>query len=370
MTSAQGKQLRHAIVGAAASVFSMHKEALALPEVKLVAVSDIDIPAGQRRAQELECAFYADHRQLLAEVQPDVVTIMTPHPFHAPIAIDCLRAGAHVLVEKPMAVQVAEADAMVEVANQQQKLVGVVFQQRFRPEVRAARKLIQEGQLGTIQHVEFSVAWPRTTYYYQQASWRGTWAGEGGGVLMNQAPHNLDILCHLVGLPKRVFAWTRNLLHNIETEDTVQAILEWPNGACGSLHISTAEADIPESLKIVGTRGSLDVRKGALIHRHLESELKEFLETTPKAFPSVRAESVPVELEPGKGDHLAVYRHFYDAILHNGTFTSAGAEGRMELELANSLIYSSYTHSEVELPLDRQKYAALLDDLRLEAARS
>jgi predicted dehydrogenase len=369
MTEAQGQRLRHAVIGAAAAVFSMHREALKLPEVQLVAISDINVEAGQQRAQELDCAFYADHRQLLEAEHPDVVTIMTPHPFHAPIAIDALRAGSHVLVEKPMAVQVAEADAMVEAANKAQRLLGVVFQQRFRPEVRAAHKLIQEGQLGVIQHVEMSVSWTRSAVYYKEGAWRGTWSGEGGGVLMNQAPHNLDLLCHLIGSPARVFAWTRHLLHPIETEDTVQAVLEWPGGTLGSLHISTAETGIPESLKIVGTRGNLEIRPKQLIFNQLETELHEFVETYPKPFGSPKAQQVPVELEQIQGNHATVYRNFYAAILHHGTFTSAGAEGCMSLELANSLIYSNYTHSEVTLPLDRAKYAELLDNLKRQAMR-
>jgi len=367
MTESPKQHLRHAVIGAAASVFSMHREALKLPEVYLVAIADINEEAGRQRAQELDCAFYADHRQLLEAEHPDVVTIMTPHPFHAPIAIDALQAGSHVLVEKPMAAQVAEADAMVEAANKAQRLLGVNFQQRFRPEVRAARRLIQEGQLGVIQHVEMSVSWTRTAIYYKEGAWRGTWNGEGGGVLMNQAPHNLDLLCHLIGSPARVFAWTRNLLHPIETEDTVQAMLEWPGGALGSLHISTAETGIPESLKIVGTRGNLEIRPKQLIFNQLETELKEFVDTYPKPFAAPKSQQVPVELEQIQGNHATVYRHFYDALLHHGTYTAAGAEGCMSLELANSLIYSSYTHSEVTLPLDREKYAELLDNLKRQA---
>lgn len=367
MPASEGKRLRHALIGAAAGVFSMHEEALKLPEVQVVAVADINVEAGEQRARELGCPFYASYQQLLEKERPEVVTIMTPHPFHARIAIDCLQAGSHVLVEKPMAVQVAEADAMIEAADKAQRLLGVIFQQRLRPEIQAARRLIQEGRLGTIQHVTMEVAWPRTAYYYNLATWRGTWAGEGGGVLMNQAPHNLDLLCYLLGLPARVFAWTRNLLHHIETEDTVQACLEWANGALGSLHISTAEAGIPETCTIVGTGGNLEIRPGKLTFRQLETDLKEFAANTPKAFAAPRVHEVPVTLEQGKGDHRAVYRNFYDALQGKGSFTSAGAEGRMELELANSLIYSSHVQGEVTLPLDRQQYAELLERLKREA---
>lgn len=358
------RQLRYAIIGVGAGVFSMHRQALALPTIQVVAVSDIVPEIGEQRARELNCAFYPDHKRLLAEVQPDVAVVMTPHPFHATIAIDCLAAGSNVLVEKPMAVQVAEADAMIAASTMYQRLLGVIFQQRFRPEVRAARAFIQSGQIGRIQHIDMTAVWTRTERYYSSAGWRGTWSGEGGGVLMNQAPHQLDMLCHLVGLPARVIAWTRRLLHHIETEDTVQAILEWPGGALGSLHISTAEADQSEYLKIVGTHGQLELAGGKLTLRELDTDLAEFVATSSKAMAAPEMREIDVELEPGKGDHIAVYSAFNAALLRGTPFTSAGAEGRMALELANAFIYSNYTHSAVELPLDRQKYAALLEYLR------
>ncbi len=362
------RQLRYAVIGVGASVFSMHRQALALPSIQVVAVSDIVSTGGEQRASELHCAFHADHKRLLAEVHPDVAVVMTPHPFHASIAIDCLAAGSNVLVEKPMAVQVAEADAMLAASTEHQRLLGVIFQQRFRPQVRAARTLIQSGQLGRIQHIDMTAVWTRTARYYRSASWRGTWSGEGGGVLMNQAPHQLDMLCHLVGLPARVFAWTRRLLHSIETEDTVQAALEWPDGALGSLHISTAEADRAEYLKIVGTRGQLELEEGKITLRKLDADLVDFIATSPKAMDAPKMLDLEVELEPGKGDHAAVYQAFNAALLQGIPFTSAGPEGRMSLELANALIYSNYTHQPVELPLDRKKYAALLEELRTGSA--
>ncbi|GCE18592.1 Gfo/Idh/MocA family protein [Dictyobacter kobayashii] len=364
MESKQTNKLRYAIIGAGAGVLGMHRAALQMPSIAVVAVSDVNAEIGQQRAEEWNCPFFADHRQLLSEIKPDVAVIMTPHPYHAQIAIDCLRSGCHVLVEKPMAVHVGEADAMVEAAEDSGLLLGVVFQHRFRPEIRAARQLLQSGQIGRIQHVTMSAVWTRTARYYQSAGWRGTWKGEGGGVLMNQAPHHLDLLCHLVGKPARVFGWTRRFLHNIETEDTVEAALEWPDGALGSLHISTAEADQSEYLKIVGTYGQLEINGGQLSARGLEADIADFVATSPKAMASPASHELPITLSTDiAGNHATVYRAFNEAILNGTPFTSAGAEGIMALELANACIYSNYTHNAVDLPLDRQKYAALLVDL-------
>ena len=367
MEAAQTGRLRHAIIGVGAGILSGHRPALALPTVDLVAAADINTTTGQQLADELHCAFYEDYRQMLTETRPEVVVILTPPFLHASMSRESLLAGCHVLVEKPIAVQVAEADEMIETARQCQCLLGVVFQRRWRPEIIAARRLLQEGLLGKIQHVELTAVWTRPTFYYHMAPWRATWRGEGGGVITNQASHQLDLLCHLLGSPKRIFAWTRNLLHQIETEDTVQAMLEWPGGALGTLHISTAEADEPERLKIVGSRGLLEIGQGRLMAQTLELDMQEFALACRQ--PYARPERYPyaVSLEQGKGDHVAVYRGFHDAILHGGTDYADGVQGCQELELANALIYSSYHHCEVELPLDRQLYAALLTDLQSQA---
>lgn len=364
MNTSQPKRLRHAIIGIGAGVFGMHRPALQLETAEVVAGSDVNAEAGRRNADELGCAFYTDHRRMLAETQPDVAVILTPHPFHAPLAIDCLEAGCHVLVEKPMAVQVAEADAMIEAAAKAGRLLAVNFQQRHRPEIQAARRLIQEGCLGKIQHLDMTAMWTRTAAYYKSGGWRATWADEGGGVLLNQAPHDLDLICYLLGSPARIVAWTRTLLHPIETEDTVQAMIEWPNGAMGSLHASTAEAGTAQRLEIVGTNGCLQIGHGALTLQQAETDLCEFIAQCPERFAQPKLNPAPVELQPGKGDHVAIYRNFHDAILHGAPLMADGVEGRMSLELANAMIYSSYTHGEVALPLDRQKYAALFEDLK------
>lgn len=367
MGASQQSRLRHVIIGVAAGVFGDHRPALALPTVDLVAVSDINTDAGTQRASELQCAFYKDYRQMLRETQPDVAVIMTPHFLHPSIAIDCLQAGCHVLVEKPIALQVADADAMIEAAAHHQRLLGLIFQHRFRPEVRAAKKLLQEGLLGDTQRVELSAVWTRPASYYNLAPWRGTWTGEGGGILINQASHNLDLLCHLVGMPARLYAWTRRLLHQIETEDTAQAMLEWPSGALGSLHISSAEADIPERLKILGTRGYLELSHGQLSVQRLDIDMKEYRVNSKDPYEKAPLHPYTVSLEDGKGDHVAVYRSFHEAILsddHDNPAYCDGVQGRMELELANAIIFSNYTHSEVVFPLDRERYAGLLEELR------
>jgi predicted dehydrogenase len=304
---------------------------------------------------------------MLVEMQPDVAVIVTPHPFHAPVAIDCFAAGCHVLVEKPMAIHIAEADAMIEAAVRADRLLAVVLQHRHRPEVRAAYDLIKDNRLGHIQHVSMDVTCPRPMLYYDAAPWRGTWQGEGGGVLLNQAPHYLDLLCHLLGRPQRVVAWNRTTLHWIETEDTVQAILEWPGGCLGSLHISTAVAGRPERTEIVGTGGRLQLGQDKLEFQRFDQDVREYFLQATDLYKQPPMHPVPVEFKSSQGDHTSVYRDFHQAVLHGTPLISNGLDGRMSLELANAMVYSSYSKQEVELPLDSHRYAALLAELRLKS---
>jgi predicted dehydrogenase len=354
-------------------VFTEHLPALAFPTVEVVAVSDINVEKGKQRADQLHCAFYRDYHQMLAETQLDVAVIITPPTLHASMTVDCLEAGCHVLVEKPMAIQVAEADAMIEAATRNQRLLGVIFQHRFRPEIRTAHKLLQEGLLGNIQRVDLTAIWTRSHAYFAQAPWRGTWAGEGGGVLPTQGSHSLDALTYLAGMPVRMVAWTRRLLHDIQAEDTAHAMLEWENGALGSVHISSAEAeplktagtaaDAPERLKIVGTRGSLEIDRGALTVEVLDMDMREYAANSPTPFGSPASRRNPLILENGKGSHSEIYQSFHNAILHDGSSYGDGVQGRMGLELANAMTYSSYKGCQVEFPLDRQGYSDLLNNL-------
>jgi predicted dehydrogenase len=301
---------------------------------------------------------------MLAEVEPDVVSVITPHPYHPEHSIAAMQAGCHVLVEKPIAVQVKEADAMIAAAEANGRILAVNFQQRLRPEVIAARQVIQHGLLGDIQNADMKTTWTRTAIYFNHSSWRGTWNGEGGGVLLNQAPHELDLLCYLLGLPARVFAWTRNLIHPIETEDTIQVMLEWDNGALGSIHISTAEAGQPQRFEIIGTSGHLALGPGELLFKRFDMDVREYIATSDDPFGHPNLMDEQVAFPPGAGNHIAIYQNLVNAITHGTPVIADARSSSMSLELANAITYSSYCNQAVEFPLDRQAYADLLAELR------
>lgn len=357
--------LRYVVIGCAAVIASTHLHAMAnVPAVQIVGMADLDAERGRVVANEASCPFFTDYRRMLADVRPDVAVICTPHPSHAAIATDCFAAGAHVLVEKPMAVEVAEADAMIAAAEQAGRLLAVNFQQRFRPEIEYARQFIASGQLGELVRVLCIEPWLRTAAYYRSAGWRGSWRGEGGGVLLNQAPHTLDLLCHLAGQPASVWGWTRTRLQAIECEDSAQAMLEYPNGAPGYFQTSTVEAGIQRQLYIVGDQAALNLSDGGVTVHRFATPLGEFIVTDPNFFNTPDMQAERVTLPVAHGDHTDVHRDLVRAIREGGQPRCDGRDGRLSLELANAITLSSYRQRAVTLPLDRQDYSALLAELR------
>jgi predicted dehydrogenase len=363
-TAGGAPALRYAIIGGAAGIAPTHIRALEqLPGAPLVGMSDINVERGAAAAQAAGCPFFGDHREMLAELRPDVAVICAPHPFHMTLALDCFAAGAHVLVEKPIAVTVAEADRMIAAAADAGRLLAVNFQQRFRPLIERAHALIEAGEIGPLVRVLCVEPWFRTAAYYRSAGWRGTWRGEGGGVLLNQAPHSLDLLIHLAGMPTKVWGWTRTLRHAIECEDSAQAMLEFANGAPGYLNMSTVEAG-QKRLQIVGERAALELAGDQLSITRFSPSLREHMLNSPQLFEAPKM-AVETETLPGDGGgHLAIYRDLESAIASAGRPRADGAEGRQSLELANAIILSSFAERALKLPLVRADYDALLDQLR------
>lgn len=341
--------LRYGVIGAGV-VSPLHLEAIAaLDDVELVGISSL-------------AAEHLDLHGLLA-LAPDVVVICTPHPSHPALTIAALEAGAHVLVEKPLAPEAREADAMIAAADRAERLLGVCFQQRFRPVIVAARELITSGRLGELVRTSIVDPLYRPNAYYETASWRGTWNGEGGAVLMNQAPHTLDLLCHLAGPPVNVWGLSRRRAQPIEAEDTATALLEYANGAVGTVAVSTTEPGV-QRIELVGDRGRIEIVGEVLSFQRFEPPLSEHLPTATGMFDQPTIVTETVELPSGIGNHLAVHRDFAAAIRAGGTPRVPARDALWSLELANAIVLSTHSGRAVPLPVDRDAYAALLADLR------
>lgn len=365
--SAAGRRLRVVGIGAGAGIFNSHLRGIAaVGGIDVVGVQDLSLERIQSIAERAGCPAFQDVGALLQHGRDrgaDLAVITTPHPFHAELAIRCLEAGLDVLTEKPMAVEVAEADRMVAAAERTGRQLTVVFQYRLRSEVIAARRAVQEGAIGVIQRVDLLATWPRRKGYFEVAPWRGTWNGEGGGVLINQGQHDLDVLEFVVGHPSRVMAWHRTQLHAIETEDTISAMAEWPNGAHGFIHISTAEFDEEQRLEITGTGGRLRLTKFRLELIRNDVDMRDHAVSSGNAYEPLPT-LAPEIVEGADVSHADVYRELLDARANGRPAAATGASALQTLELTNALTYSAHSGREARLPLDRAGYGELLRSLR------
>ena len=354
-------QMTCAVVGIGAKIFAKHAPALQSAGLRLIGAVDKNLLLGRKISERLGIPCFQSADDLLPSMKPDIMIILTPPNAHAELAITAMRAGCHVLVEKPMASSVGEADEMIRVANASRCLLATVFQHRFRPEVMAAHSLIRSGALGTIQRVSLVDPSLRNSTYFQSAPWRGTWDGEGGGVLMNQAPHALDLLCHLVGMPRRVLAITARLQHSIQTEDTAHALLEWQGGAIGYAMFSTAQVG-QRYMEIMGTHGALQISWSTLKFTRFSTSLPQLI-SGHGVESGVQEDLSP--LSPITEDlHVSVYRHVLSCLQNDAECQLSGNQARMSLELANSILLSGYQCRPVELPLNRQDYAEFLGSKR------
>ncbi|KKL20192.1 hypothetical protein LCGC14_2457910 [marine sediment metagenome] len=228
----------------------------------LAAVSDIVGERAEKLGDAHSVPWFTDNVKLMESGLVDAVIIATPHYAHPPLTIQAARRKLHVLCEKPIASSIGPARAMVAECKKRRVAMGVMFQQRNRPEMRKMKTMVARGDVGEVYRVEMLCSsWYRTQSYYNSGTWRGTWDGEGGGVLINQAPHSLDLFTWIGGMPKRVVATICTRHHKIEVENTANAIMDYGNGRTGYLYATTACAPGVEQMTVCGDRGTLGARR-------------------------------------------------------------------------------------------------------------
>lgn len=340
-----------------------------IEETELTAVCDSDEGVMKEVAEKYGVPGFVKHEELLDSGLVDAVIIATPHYFHPPIAIDAFRRGLHVLSEKPIGVTVKAADEMIAVAKETGLKFAVMFQMRTEKSYRIARKAIEDGIVGEIYRTHMVIGWYRSQAYYNSATWRATWTGEGGGVLLNQAPHNLDIFTWLAGSPARVTAQVRTRKHDIEVEDEAFALLEYPNGAHGYLYTSVNEVPGSSQIEISGDCGKVVIDdRGTRVFR-VKTPISVFTVENTSMWAAPETEPVEVEVPDMPTGHAAIIANFARAILHDEPLITPGEEGIHSLELANAMILSGKRGKTVDLPLDRDEYEALMDELRASSRR-
>ncbi|MBE7500413.1 MAG: Gfo/Idh/MocA family oxidoreductase [Verrucomicrobiales bacterium] len=331
---------------------------------QLTAVADALAPLDPWSAQGLKT--FTDGEALIRSGDVDAVLIATPHYQHTTLGIAALEAGRHVMVEKPISVHKADAERLL-AAHQRhpQPVFAAMFQLRTEPRYLKIRRLIQTGELGALVRVSWIITdWFRTEVYYASGGWRATWKGEGGGVLLNQCPHNLDILQWLCGMPARVRGFCQlGRYHHIEVEDNVTAYLEWASGATGVFITSTGEAPGTNRFELCGTRGKLVLENNRLTFTRNETDMVEFSRDAKTGFARPEVWNVDIPFDNAPAQHATLTQNFVDAILDGAPLIAPATEGLNSVELANAALYSSLTHQTVELPLDGVAYEQKLEAL-------
>jgi len=322
-----------------------------VPRCKLTAVCDPK-PERLRRFQSVEGFFSAV--DFLRSSETDAVIIATPHYSHTTIGIEALGTGRHVLVEKPISVHKADAERLIAAHRRSDQVFAAMFNQRTDPYFQKLRQLVQSGDLGAIRRVNWTITnWFRTQAYYESSDWRATWAGEGGGVLLNQCPHNLDLFQWIFGMPARVRAFCHfGRYHDIEVEDDVTAYLEYEDGKTAVFCASTGEAPGTNRLEVAAERGKVVIENDQILFTRNEVPMGEFSKTDPGRFTAPATWDIRVPIEGHGSQHNGILTNFVDAILDNVPLIAPAAEGIFSLELANAFLLSSLEDRSVHLPIE------------------
>jgi len=336
-----------------------------VPGAKLTAVCDIDQKAlDWATERDVSIATFKCSNELLDSGTVDAVIIATPHYDHPSLSMDAMDRKIHVMCEKPAGVFTKNVREMNEKAKTAGVVFAMMFNQRTNPLYRKMREMVQNGELGELKRTSWLITdWYRPQAYYDGGGWRATWKGEGGGVLINQCPHNLDLWQWICGMPERVTAFAHNgKWHDIEVEDDVTAYVEYANGATGVFVTSTADCPGNNRFEILGDLGKLVCEGGKLVHYKLEVSEREFNRTNTKMFASPKAERIEVECPGQNTQHVGVLIAFVQNINGEGDLIANGEEGIHGLTLSNAMHLSSWTGKTVEIPkLDEDLFVAELE---------
>jgi Predicted dehydrogenases and related proteins len=343
-----------------------------MDKVELAGVCDVDEQKAAFFAKESGARAYLDYEDMLERETLDAVIVAVPHYDHPKVAIEAFRRGIHVLCEKPIAVHVNDALTMLAAYNEARKQqsdlqFGLMFQERTLAHYRTIKNILDGGELGKLVRATWiNTTMFRSQAYYNSGGWRATWAGEGGGILVNQCPHTLDMYQWLFGMPQTISAHAHiGKYHDIEVEDEVTAYFEHKEGMIGHLIVSTAESPGTNRLEIVGENGKLVYENDKLVFYRNSQSMLTFLRETNLSFGQVENESreIPIpDTEPT--GHRVVAEKFFNRILDGqGELTAYGHEGVHSVMLANGIMLSSFSRAAVSVPIDANAYEAKLKSL-------
>ena len=338
------------------------------PDIVITAVADRKASRRAWAKEKLpEAQLFAEGSELIKSGACEAVLIGTPHYQHPTLAMEAFEAGLHVLCEKPAGVYTLQVRDMIAAADKHPELTfAMMFNQRTNCVYRKLKEMIDGGEIGEIKRMSWIVTdWYRTQYYYDSGAWRATWAGEGGGVLLNQCPHQLDLLQWLCGLPAKVHAFAyEGKWHDVEVEDDVTAYLEFPNGATGVFITTTGDAPGTNRLEISGEMGKIVCENDEITFFKNKVSCHEWSKTATEGFAKPECDIIKVETDGRNLQHVDVLNAFAAAILRGEKLVADGREGLNGLTLSNAMHLSSWLDKTVELPVDEDLYLAELNKRR------
>ncbi len=336
-----------------------------MPEIKITAVADIKPDRLEWAKEQLpEVKTYATASELMDSGDVEAVLIATPHYDHPPLVIEALNKGLHAMSEKPAGVYTKQVREMNAVADKSNKKFGIMFNQRTNCLYRKAKELVENGGFGELKRVTWIITdWYRTEAYYKSGGWRATWSGEGGGVLLNQCPHQLDLWQWICGMPEKITAICHEgKWHNIEVEDDVMIYAQYPNGATGTFITTTGDYPGTNRLEITLDRAKLICEDGKLLVCELNTPTSDFTANATEGFAKIECENYEAELDGKNDQHVEVMNKFAAAILRDEPMTASGQEGINGLTISNAAFLSSWLGETVTLPIDEDKFYDLLKE--------
>lgn len=319
----------------------------------------------KKRTVNKKAVYFTDYKEMIKSGLCDAVIVTVPHYLHPQIVIDCLAAGMPVLSDKPAGVYAKQVREMNEFAKKTTVPFGMIFNQRTNCLYKKMREIIAEGGIGELQRVTWIITdWFRTQHYYDSGSWRATWKGEGGGVLINQCPHQLDLLQWVVGkMPATVRGFCQyGRWHDIEVEDEVTVYMTYDNGATGVFITSTGETPGTNRFEVSGSLGKLLCENGKLYYYKNQIDSRELCSAYEKSYWTVPCEKTEVETDGLNPQHCGIINNFANALLGKEKLFVDGTEGINGVQLMNAIEYSGWHNGEeVSLPVDEDAYFAELE---------
>ena len=358
------KELRYGIVGAGnqGTYYALRLDGGEVALSTLTAVADINpvkIDAIKPKLSD-KVTYYSDYKKMLDDGVCDAVLVAVPHYSHPEIVIECLSRGIHVITDKPAAVYTKQVEEMNAAAQKSKALYGMMFNQRTNCLYRKMKEIIASGGIGKLQRVNWIITdWFRTQNYYDSGSWRATWKGEGGGVLINQCPHQLDLVQWVVGeMPVSVNGFCKyGKWHDVEVEDEVTAYFEYASGASGVFITTTGEAPGTNRFEVSGTKGKLLCENKKLYYYKNAEDSHEFSLTSKESFAAPKCEVIEPETDGLNLQHVGILKNFTEAILGKAELFVDGKEGINGVELMNAIELSGWNNgARVNLPVDGDAY--------------